>query len=167
MSVIEEEKNMSDTEFAKGVGHIPSGLFIVCCKDGEQKDGYLASWVQQVSFKPMLIAIAINEDRPGYKGIVSGTPFTVNVVGDHETQYMKHFWSGYDPKDSPFNKIDHKISDHDGILINDAKSVIECKFVSKSKPGDHEIIIAEVINSHVLNENSKPKTHIRKSGLDY
>ena len=35
---------------AKAVGHIPSGLFVTCVKDGEQKDGYLASWVQQISF---------------------------------------------------------------------------------------------------------------------
>jgi flavin reductase (DIM6/NTAB) family NADH-FMN oxidoreductase RutF len=156
---------MSNVEAAKAVGHIPSGLFVVCAKDGEEKDGYLASWVQQVSFKPLLIAVACNSDRKGYDAIRAGKTFTINIVGDHEANYMKHFWSGYD--ESPFGKIPHKISENDGILIDAAKSVIECKMVSKTQPGDHEIIIAEVIDSHILNEEAKPKIHIRKSGLDY
>lgn len=157
---------MSDSvEIAKAVGHIPSGLFVVCTKDGQQKDGYLASWVQQVSFKPLLIAVACNKDRKGYDVIRSGKTFTVNVVGDHEGNYMKHFWSGYDK--SPFEEIPHQVSENDGILIDAAKSVIECRMISKIQPGDHEIIIAEVVASHVLNEEAKPKTHIRKSGLDY
>ncbi len=156
---------MSDVEAAKAVGHIPSGLFIVCAKDGDQKDGYLASWVQQISFKPLLIAVACNPDRKGYNTIRSGKTFTINIVGDHEANYMKHFWSGYD--ESPFTEIPHKISDNDGILIDAAKSVIECKMISKTQPGDHEIIVAEVVDSHILNEEAKPKTHIRKSGLDY
>ena len=149
------------------VGHIPSGLFVVCAKDGEQKDGYLASWVQQVSFKPLLVSFTIKADRPGYKAIVEGKTFTINVVGDHETQYMKHFWSGYDPENNPFKEIDHEVSENDGILIKGAKSVIECKYVSKSTPGDHEVIVAEVIGSYIYSEDSKPKVHIRKSGLDY
>lgn len=159
---------MSDNkEIAKAVGHIPSGLYIVTAKDGEKKDGYLASWVQQVSFSPLLVALAINPDRPGYEAITSGKVFSINVVGDHDMNYLKHFWSGYDPENSPFNEIEHEVSANDAILMKPAKSVIECKFVEKIKPGDHEIVIAEVVASHIMNDESKPKVHIRKSGLDY
>ena len=159
---------MSNEDAAKAVGHIPSGLFIVCAKaENGNKDGYLASWVQQVSFKPMLVSLAVNPDRPGYETIVSGKPFTINIVGDHEAQYLKHFWKGYAPGEGPFGEIEHEVSENDGIIMKDAKSTIECKFVSKSKPGDHEIVIAEVVASYVQNDEAKPKVHIRKSGLDY
>ena len=156
---------MENKNIAVSVGHIPSGLFVVTSKSEEQIDGYLASWVQQVSFNPLMISFAISPDRPGYDGIISGRPFTVNVVGDHDTQYMRHFWSGYES--SPFSEIDHSISEKGGVIIKAAKSVIECEFVSKSKPGDHEIVVAKVIGSYVNNEEAKPKVHIRKSGLDY
>lgn len=160
---------MSDMkELAAGVGHIPSGLFIVTSTDESgNKDGYLASWVQQVSFSPLMIAIAIKADRPGYESIMSGKPFSVNIVGDHDTQYMRHFWSGYAPGEGPFGEIPHKMSDNGTIMIDGAKSVVECKFVSKAQPGDHEVVFAEVINSHVLNEEAAPKTHVRKNGMDY
>jgi len=153
------------SEIAQGVGHIPSGLFIVVAEGDNQIDGYLASWVQQISFDPLLVSFAINPGRPGYDAIVSGKNFSINIVGDHDMQYMRHFWSGYD--ESPFSQIEHERFGNNVVAIKAAKSVIECEFVSKSKPGDHEIVIAKVLSSKVLNEESKPKIHIRKSGLDY
>jgi len=160
---------ISPEQKAAGVGHIPSGLFIVCARDGrtEQVDGYLASWIQQVSFNPLRLSLAIKPGRPAYDLITSGTNFTINVVGDHDKNYMKHFWKGYDPESNPFSEIPHEISEHGGVCISGAKSVIECKLVDKIIPGDHELVIAEVLNSRVQDEESKPLTHVRKSGLDY
>ncbi|PIP95474.1 MAG: hypothetical protein COW00_15765 [Bdellovibrio sp. CG12_big_fil_rev_8_21_14_0_65_39_13] len=158
---------MNNTDIPVAVGHIPSGLFIVAVDHNGQKDGYLASWVQQVSFKPLLVSFTIKSDRPGYEAIKSGSVFTINIVGEHESQYLRHFWSGYAPGQSPFNQIEHTTTSNGGLVINGAKSAIDCKFVSISKPGDHEVVVAEVIGSTINNQEAKPKVHIRKSGLDY
>lgn len=154
---------------AKAVGHIPSGLFIVCAKDKNQNviDGYLASWVQQISFYPLMVSIAIKPGRPAYDIIKNKNTFTINVVGDKDKNFMKHFWKGYDPNNNPFAEIDHTISENGGVIINAAKSTIECELVESVQPGDHEIIFAKVINSYVQDDEAKPLTHIRKSGLDY
>ena len=158
---------MDDKKIAQAVGHIPSGLFIITCKDGDQIDGYLASWVQQVSFSPLMIAAATKKDRPGYKGISEGKTFTINVVGKHDMNYLKHFWSGYGPDNNPFKEIPHRVTENGGVIIEGAKSAIECRMKEMTQPGDHEIVFAEVIDSHVNNEEAEVKTHIRKSGLDY
>lgn len=156
---------MEASEIAQGVGYIPSGLFIIVAEGEKQIDGYLASWVQQISFSPLLVSFAINPGRPGYEAIVAGKPFSINIVGEHDTQYMRHFWRGYE--ESPFSQIEHERFGQNVVAIKAAKAVIECEMISKSKPGDHEVVIARVITSKVLNEESKPKVHIRKSGLDY
>lgn len=153
------------SDIAAAVGHIPSGLFIVTTTEGDKKDGYLASWVQQVSFKPLVVAIAVRAGRPGYEHITAGKPFTINVVGEHETQYLRHFWKGYEQ--SPFGEIEHFVNDKGGLVIKGAKSAITCKMISKFEPGDHEVVFAEVLASNVNETEAKPKVHIRKSGLDY
>ncbi len=156
-------------EKAKAVGHIPSGLFIICSNNGESKEGYLASWVQQVSFEPLTIAVAIGKGRPGYEHIMGGGTFTVNIVGKHDMNYLKHFWSGYSSEDNPFHNGSLELgeTDNGGVILKGAKSVIECKMTSKAAPGDHEIVFAEVIGSYVNDSEAEVKTHIRKSGLDY
>jgi 3-hydroxy-9,10-secoandrosta-1,3,5(10)-triene-9,17-dione monooxygenase reductase component len=154
---------------ATAVGHIPSGLFIVAVQDSKSNtiDGYLASFVQQVSFNPLIVSLAIKPGRPAYDLIMSGKPFAINIVGDHDKNYLKHFWKGYDPQSNPFAEIPHQIGENGGVILNQAKSAIECQLVESVKPGDHEVVFAKVLSSYVLNEESKPMVHIRKSGADY
>lgn len=160
---------MLHSNTATSVGHIPSGLFIVAVKDpsGETIDGYLASWIQQVSFNPLIVAVAIKPGRPAYDLIKAGNTFAINIVGDHEKSYLKHFWKGYDPNQNPFKELRHEIGQKGGVILSDAKSAIECKLLSSQKPGDHEVLFVEVLSSYVMNEESKPMVHIRKSGADY
>ena len=74
-----------DKEKAAPVGHIPSGLFVVTTLNEKgEKVGYLASWVQQLSFNPLRIGLAINSDRPGFDQINEGAQFAVNTVGKQE-----------------------------------------------------------------------------------
>ncbi len=160
---------MLHTEVATSVGHIPSGLFIVTVMDAETKkiDGYLASWVQQVSFNPLLISLAIKPGRPAYDLIKSGKVFSVNVVGDHDKTFLKHFWKGYDPSSNPFQDIAYETAPHGGVTLLQAKSSMECQLVDSLKPGDHEIVIAKVVSSTLLAEEARPMVHIRKTGMDY
>jgi flavin reductase (DIM6/NTAB) family NADH-FMN oxidoreductase RutF len=160
---------MTQSDKATAVGHIPSGLFIVTVQDQDKNliDGYLASWVQQISFSPLLVSLAIKPGRPAYDLIKAGKTFSINIVGDHDKTFLKHFWKGYDPANNPFKEIPYTTGENGGVLISGAKSVIECQMVSSSQPGDHELVIAEVKTTYVLNAEAKPMVHIRKTGLDY
>jgi flavin reductase (DIM6/NTAB) family NADH-FMN oxidoreductase RutF len=160
---------MLHSDVATAVGHIPSGLFIVSVMDSDTRkiDGYLASWVQQVSFNPLLISLAIRPGRPAYDLIKSGKVFSVNVVGDHDKTYLRHFWKGYDPNTNPFGELNHTIAPHGGVILLQAKSSMECQLVESFKPGDHEIVIAKVLSSAHMAEEAKPMVHIRKTGMDY
>ena len=163
----ESDISVEQVDKALAVGHIPSGLFIVCAREGEMTDGYLASWIQQVSFDPLMISLAIKPGRPCYDWIMKGNNFSINIVGDHNKNFLKHFWKGYDPNSNPFSEIEHEIRGTGVVCLKEAKSVLECRFSSKCMPGDHEVVFAEVLASHIFDENAKSLTHTRKSGLNY
>lgn len=157
-------------DLASAVGHIPSGLFIVAVQDTSENsipDAYLASWVQQVSFSPLMISLAIRPGRPAYDLIKSEKVFSINIVGEHDKSFLKHFWKGYDPDFNPFNELKFEIGENGGVLLPQAKSIIECQAVEFVKPGDHEVVFAKVLASYVLNDESRPMTHVRKSGNNY
>lgn len=167
--LVDKDIDMSNENRAAAVGHIPSGLFIITAKQSDDAgiDGFLGSWVQQVSFDPLLVSLCVKPGRPAYDAIMNGEIFTINVIGDHDKSYLKHFWSGYDPEKKVFEQVDHEITDNGAVIIKQAKSSIICRRVSSSRPGDHEVVIAEVLDNVVHDESSKPQVHIRKSGLDY
>ncbi len=158
---------MSEIEDMSAVGKIPSGLFIITATQGEGIDGYLGSWIQQASFKPLLLTMAIKSGRPCYDFIQAHGRFCIHVVGQKNNGLMKPFWKGYDPENNPFAGLEHFRSESGNVILKDALAAFECKKVDSYKPGDHELIIAEVQYCHLLNPEDKPLTHVRKSGLDY
>ena len=144
-------------------------FFVVAAKDLKTGhiDGFLASWVQQVSFDPLLISIAMKPSRNVHELITSGETFSINVVGDKKKDFMKHFWSGYDPKKNPFDQLAHQQSAQGGVVLQDAKSVMVCRCKQTLTPGDHTLVIAEVIESVMQDTEAKSLVHLRKSGLSY
>ena len=161
---------MWNQELSTAVGKIPSGLFIICAKQGEQIDGFLGSWIQQVSFQPLLISLCIKPGRPAYEAIMAQGVFSVNIVGDHKKDLLKPFWSGYDPEKKPFDQNSYQLSERGSLLLEEAYAVIECKKVQSLQPGDHELVIAEVLNSYThtdLATTIKPIIHLRKNGTSY
>lgn len=151
------------------VGHIPAGFFIVCCKDPttQKIDGFLASWVQQAGFEPLLISLAVKPGRPAYEQIISGRPFSINIVGEQNRSLLKYFWKGYDPTENPFNEISYSEPLPGVIVLQEAKAVMAVQLHSHVRPSDHDIVFAEVIGSYLIQPDIKSLVHLRKSGNEY
>ncbi|MBF0196548.1 MAG: flavin reductase family protein [Planctomycetes bacterium] len=154
-------------ENTRAVGQIIGGMYIVTAGSGDNVDGFLASWVQQASFSPLLITIAIKPGRPCYDHIIKDKYFTLNSVGTAHSHIVKPFWKGYDPDDNPFNSLAHKETEKGGVILNEAASALEAEVKEIYLPGDHDIVIAEVVKCHTIDKESTPMHHIRKSGLSY
>jgi flavin reductase (DIM6/NTAB) family NADH-FMN oxidoreductase RutF len=160
---------MFQKDSSSAVGKIPSGLFIVCAKDGDSLDGFLGSWIQQVSFKPLMVSLCIKPGRPAYNHIIQGKLFSINIVGDTQKSLLKPFWSGYDPQQNPFSQLKYQLSENGTILLEEAYAVIEVKQRHRYEPGDHHLVVAEVFHSYINEEQSsgKPLIHLRKNGENY
>lgn len=151
---------------AAAVGKIPSGLFIITTVLEGRQEGFLGSWVQQTSFAPLMVSIALKPGRPCHAAIKSHGRFCINVVGHHNGGMMKPFWNLKEGVD-PFAGLDHVVTARGNLILKQALAAIECEARSSSTPGDHEIVFAEAVESHLLQPEDKPLTHIRKSGMGY
>jgi flavin reductase (DIM6/NTAB) family NADH-FMN oxidoreductase RutF len=151
---------------AAAVGKIPSGLFIVTTIQDGKKEGFLGSWIQQVSFSPLMIQIAIRSGRPCYEAIKRHGRFCVNVVGQKNGGMMKPFWNP-DADLDPFSGLEWSLSARGNIVLASGVAALECERRDSFTPGDHEIVFAEVVAGHVLQTEDKSLTHTRKSGLGY
>lgn len=151
---------------AIAVGKIPSGLFVVTAAQGDRKEGYLGSWIQQASFTPLLLNLAIRPGRPCYDLIQATRRLCINIVGHKNGGMMKPFWSPETGTD-PFSGLEWSRSERGNILLASALAVLECEVRSSVTPGDHEILFVEVVAGSVLQSDDKPLSHVRKSGLGY
>ncbi|MDJ0624991.1 MAG: flavin reductase family protein [Candidatus Caenarcaniphilales bacterium] len=162
MSDIKEQIGLS-------LGRIPSGLFIVTFHNNElnEPDGMLMSWIQQCSFDPPMISVAIKKDRKGLELIKESKYFVVNVMGKENAKMIGSFYKGVGK--AKFEGIDTSETENKIQYLSEAVSYLECEFQSSADTtGDHVQIFGKVLGGNLLNSaQNEPSIHLRKNGYDY
>lgn len=156
----------SITPLARALGRIPSGLFILTVRRGADETGMLASWVQQCSFDPPQVVVAVNKDRYILDWLKPETAFAVNVLGEGQTNFVKHFSRGFQPGQSAFDGLDVARTGDGAPHLLAAHAYLDCRVVITVDGGDHTLVIGRVISGEMLHD-LRPIVHIRKNGLSY
>ena len=81
---------------AGALGLVPSGLFILTAGHGDTETGMLASWVQQCSFDPPQLTVAVQRERFMHDLLTNGAGFAINILAAGQTDLIKHFGKGFD-----------------------------------------------------------------------
>lgn len=151
-------------EVGKALGRVASGLFIVTAKYEDREDAVLASWVNQCSFDPPAVTVALSIVRPARLLIEGSEAFTINVLGKGSTELMKHFFKP--PAGSIFEGLKTRKGHHGIRILTDAVSYLECDVVGSVTGGDHILYIGEIIGGKML-KGGEPYTHVRDNGFSY
>ena len=151
---------------AAALGRIPSGLFILTVRQGNAVTGMLASWVQQCSFSPPLVSVAVHHDRNIGAWLPVGAGFTLNILDDTQTDMIVHFGKGFKADEEAFCGLEITPLEHAGPVLSDALAFLECRTVARHPAGDHELVIGQVVRGEMLAEGH-PMVHIRRNGMHY
>jgi flavin reductase (DIM6/NTAB) family NADH-FMN oxidoreductase RutF len=148
------------------LGHIPSGLFVLTFRNGTQETAMLASWVQQCSFEPLQVVLAVNAKRYVLEWLVKDAPITVNILGEGQKELMSHFGKGFEPGAPAFEGIDVERAQGSAPSLPTAHAFLDCRVAETHPAGDHVLVIAHVVAGKLQTEG-RPGVHVRRSGLHY
>ncbi len=148
------------------LGRIPSGLFVLTFRQNKEESAMLASWVQQCSFQPPLVSIAIRSDRPVLEWLADGAVIMIHVLGEGQKELLSHFGKGFAPGEPPFTGIAIERSAHKPSLLVDAHAVLEVRVQDQFSAGDHTLVIGKVESGTIMHEG-RPGVHVRRSGIHY
>ena len=155
---------------AAALGKIPSGLAIATSAGAHDRTAFLASWYQQVSFNPPLIALSIKSGRPIESLIEESGLIGLNLLREGDFSNLKKYGKGFEPGIDPWaDDPSVLLSDYPTPLFANGYAWLLLKFIKKiDVGGDHQLFIGEVIEGQLQGtEGEKPYTHIRKDGLGY
>jgi flavin reductase (DIM6/NTAB) family NADH-FMN oxidoreductase RutF len=156
----------SGESLAAALGRIPSGLFVLSVRHPEQETAMLTSWVQQCSFDPPQISVALRKDRDVLDRLTDGVAFVLNILPEGAKELVRHFGKGFDPGQPAFEGVRVSREREPAPVLLDAHAYLSCRVVGRCDAGDHVLVIARVQGGAVLNEG-KPTVHVRKNGLKY
>src|SRR6267142_4993110 len=93
MAIAEHMKQV----LGRPIGRIPSGVYILTAASGDHHMAMLASWVQQASFDPPCLSIAVAKDRPILPVLRATNRFALSVLPANDTALMKKYARGIPP----------------------------------------------------------------------
>lgn len=166
----ESESDTLRDRIAPVLGRIPSGIFVLTAADGEGREtGMLASWVQQASFFPPMISVAINKKRYLNDWLKKSPQLALSLVGQSQSHFLKHFGHGFEIDEPAFDGVQILRGDTGLPVLAEALGYLEGRVTGQIDAGDHIVYLAEVIGAGAGERLAieKPLVHIRKSGLNY
>lgn len=153
------------------LGKIPSGVFILIVGDGRGREtAMLASWVQQASFEPPLLSVAVNSKRYLNDWLKESPAAVVSCVGKSRSgAFFKQFGKGFEPDEAAFEGVETTRGATGLPLLADAIGSLEGAIVGSLPAGDHTIYLLRVDNAVRGRgfESDEPIVHMRKNGFHY
>jgi flavin reductase (DIM6/NTAB) family NADH-FMN oxidoreductase RutF len=126
----------------------------------------LGSWLQQCSFDPPQVSLAVKPDRELARWLTPDAGFTVNILDDTQTDAIAHFGRGFKAGEDAFEGLEIDHLDQAGPVLREALAFLECRVVTRQSAGDHDLVIGRVVRGQLLSDG-QPMVHVRKSGMHY
>ncbi len=161
MSAVDETKQL-----AAALGRVPSGLYILTARRGDDETGVLASFVQQCSLRPPQVSVAVNRERYVADWLVPDASFVLNILEAGQTDMVARFGRGFAPGQAAFEGLEVERLKDKAIVLREALAYLRCQVVGRCPAGDHDLVIGQVIGGRLL-QDGQPMVHIRKSGSHY
>lgn len=154
-------------DIGAALGRIPSGLFILTARFEDRATGMLASWVQQASFEPPMVSVAIGKGRPIMPLISNSHQFGLCQVQKTDKVLMRKFASRLEANEDPFLGFEMvQPTKNQSPILAGGLGYLECDLVCHMDyEGDHDIFIGRIVNGAVF--DGEPFVHIRENGFRY
>jgi flavin reductase (DIM6/NTAB) family NADH-FMN oxidoreductase RutF len=130
---------------------IPYGIYVLTADDG--KGGVAAAtvnWVTQSAFAPPLVVVGVKTDSGAYKIVRDVKTFALNMLGKDQKGLAFTFFKPAELKDGKISGQEFKKGETGAPLLTGAVAAVECRVKSVVEEGDHHVIVAEVVEAHVM-----------------
>lgn len=132
---------------------IPHGLYICGVKDGEEVNGFTASWVMQASFKPPLVVNCVRQDSRSHAMVKASGVFALSFLEAGQKELAQQFFKPQRRIGDKFEDVPFYLGTETGCpIITESLGYVECRVVGSVEQGDHTVFVGEVIGAGIHRE---------------
>ncbi len=155
------------TGVGEALGKVVSGVAVLTAADGPRRTGALVSWIQQVSFEPPMVMVAVKRGRPIGPLLTGGKVFALCVLAEDDNDLQRHFSRGYELDQDAFAGVSLETRSTGAPVVADAMAFLDCRLARTAEAGDHTLYLGEVVEGGLLGPPRRPMVHVRKTGFSY
>ncbi|MDI6854715.1 MAG: flavin reductase family protein [Deltaproteobacteria bacterium] len=138
------------------------GVYVVTTRVRDIINGMTASWVSQVSLKPLLLMVSIAPARYTHDLILESRVFAINVLTVDQVDLGKRFGYKSGRKVDKFAGLEYKTAKSGAPFLPQAYAYFDLKLVDTFTAGDHTLFVGEVADARILQKAAPPLVFHKK-----
>jgi flavin reductase (DIM6/NTAB) family NADH-FMN oxidoreductase RutF len=127
---------------------MPSGLYVIGSRDGDQQNLMTANWVSQVSFNPKLVGVSVEHEALTHRLVGAGRVFSVNIIDRDDRAIVRKFTKPVeaDPAAKTLNGFPYHTGRTGAPILDQAVAYIDCELRHEIDLGNHTLFLGEVVD---------------------
>lgn len=162
MSAPRDESNQIAALFRR----LTLGVYAVGVTDGQRRDAFTAAWIMQASFKPLLLAVSINPDNASYELLHATGGFTVNVLKQGQLDLARLLGTRSGRDENKLAGVRSRPGRLGSPILEDALAYFDCELMGRTRAGDHELVLGQVVDGKILDRDAVPLTYADTGDMD-
>ncbi len=132
------------------------GVYVVTTRLDDVVNGMTASWVSQVSLKPLLVMVSIAPSRYSHRLIRESGVFAINVLDSTQADLGKRFGYKSGRQVDKFAGLEYATAATGAPILPQAYAYLDLKLKDTCTAGDHTLFLGEVAAAKILHPQAQP-----------
>ncbi len=156
-----------DDIVAEATHELPYGIYVIGSNDHGKPNAMIADWVMQVSFRPRLLAVAMERDSTTLANVREERVFTVNLLKQegngmalaagfvqpqHGAKVRGRSAAEAAREHDKLAGVDHELTEGGCPILSDALAWLSCELEAEHEVGDHVLVIGRVVDGEVIGQ---------------
>ncbi|HLT70711.1 MAG TPA: flavin reductase family protein [Acidimicrobiales bacterium] len=165
----EEAREAYDKMRRRLLWTMPSGLYVVGSRSGEQRNLMTLNWATQVSFEPKLLGIGVEKTALTHKLISESGVFTLCTISREDRAIVRKFTKPveYDPDQGTLNGFPFREARTGAPILDRAVGWFDCEVRHPVDCGGHTFFIGEIVDCGFAAAEDTPVLRMEDTRMSY
>ena len=132
------------------------GVYVITTRLEDVVNGMTASWVSQVSLKPLMVMVSIAPSRYSHDLIKKSGSFAINVLDRDQADLGKRFGFKSGRQVDKFAGLEWTAAATGAPILPQAYAYLDLKLKDTFPAGDHTLFVGEVVAAKILHPQTQP-----------
>lgn len=148
---------------------MPSGLYVVGSRAGDERNLMTLNWATQISFDPKLVGISVERTARTHELIEAGGVFTVCTVARDDRAIVRKFTKpvDVDAAAATANGFSYREAVTGAPILDQAPAWLDCEVRDAVPVGDHTFFIGEVVDCGFAAAEDTPVLRMEDTRMSY
>jgi flavin reductase (DIM6/NTAB) family NADH-FMN oxidoreductase RutF len=148
---------------------MPSGLYVVGSRHGDELNLMTLNWATQLSFEPKLVGIGVEPAAVTHRLIADAGLFSVSIIDREDRAIVRKFVKPveHDAAARTLNGFGYVEKATGAPILAQAVAWLDCRLTQTVTTGSHTLFVGEVVDAGFSKDEATPVLRMEDTRMNY